>query len=177
LSTNGLTLDERAQDVHDVGVETITVTVNALDPEVVSKIIRFARKNGQTLRGVDAAKVLTESQLTGISRMIALGATVKVNTVLVPGINDAEVARVAEKVARLGAQFINVIPLIPQHQLRDLRAPSCDELAQVRDDAERFLKVFRGCGQCRADACGIPGGKDLGRELFGGEAPHTFSHG
>ncbi|MGN0724743.1 MAG: radical SAM protein [Treponema sp.] len=38
MSTNGLLLDERAQEIIDVGIETLTVTVNSVRPEVEAKI-------------------------------------------------------------------------------------------------------------------------------------------
>ncbi|WP_425057814.1 hypothetical protein [Sporomusa carbonis] len=66
----------------------------------------------------------------------------------------------------MGASFINIIPLIPQHEFRNHRPPDCRELKAARTAAEEYLPVFRHCRQCRADACGIPGGTDFTDKLY-----------
>jgi nitrogen fixation protein NifB len=47
------------------------------------------------------------------------------------------------------------MPLIPQAEFADLRAPSEGELATVRDANQHILGQFRHCSQCRADAVGL----------------------
>ena len=102
---------------------------------------------------------------------------VKINIVLIPGVNEHHIEEVARVTAGVGASLINVIPLIPQHDLRNCRPPDCQELNVARIAAEKYLPVFRHCKQCRADACGIPGTKmDLAGELYDEPRP-TFSHG
>ena len=39
MSTNGLLLNERAQEVIEAGIDTLTVTVNAVDPAIEAKMI------------------------------------------------------------------------------------------------------------------------------------------
>ena len=77
-----------------------------------------------------------------------------------------------------GAHRINLIPLIPQHELAGLRAPTCRELETAREAAQQHLEVFRHCKHCRADTCGIPGqSQDFGSLLYGQSVETTFSHG
>jgi nitrogen fixation protein NifB len=84
---------------------------------------------------------------------------------------------VARLTAEVGASLINIIPLIPQHELINNRAPDCEELRAAREAAEQRLPVFRHCKHCRADACGIPGsGVDLADKLYCQSEP-VFSHG
>ena len=102
---------------------------------------------------------------------------VKINTVLIPGINDRHIGEIARVTLEAGASMMNIIPLIPQNEMSDLRAPDCIELNEARESAEEYLPVFRHCRQCRADACGIPGkGEDFGASLYEHRAD-TFSHG
>jgi nitrogen fixation protein NifB len=73
--------------------------------------------------------------------------------------------------------MINLIPLIPQNEMKDRAAPTCEELNRARETVEKYLTVFRHCQHCRADACGIPGkGQDLAGMLYTTQA-ETFSHG
>ncbi len=178
LSTNGLLLDRKAQDIWDAGVRTITVTVNAVDPEVLVNICSNIVLDGKQYEGITAAQLLIDAQKRGIKKMAELGAVIKINIVLIPGINDSHIAEIAKTVQELGAAIINLIPLIPQHEMSDYPAPSCQELNKAREAAEAYLPVFRHCQHCRADACGIPGREDLSRLLYEhGEMEQTFSHG
>lgn len=177
LSTNGLLLEEKAKRIVDAGVRTVTVTVNAVDPQVLQHICAYINYNGQVLTGLAAARWLILAQLAGIEKIVRLGAIVKINTVLVPGINDSCIGDVARLTAEVGASLINIIPLIPQHELINNRAPDCEELRAAREAAEQRRPVFRHCKHCRADACGIPGsGVDLADKLYCQSEP-VFSHG
>lgn len=179
LSTNGLLLEEKAERVVAAGVRTITVTVNAVDPAILVQLCKWIVWKGKKLTGTEAAERLIANQLAGIRKVSALGATVKVNSVLVPGINDRHIGAIAEAVREAGASIINIIPLIPQHDLADVPPPDVGQVAAARAEAARHLAVFSHCARCRADACGVPGGRDRSGELHGDElaAESTFSHG
>ena len=179
MSTNGLQLLEKADEVIEVGIDTLTVTVNSVDPAIQEKINEFINWHGKRIYGREAAEILIENQLKGIEKVSAAGVTVKVNTVLIPEINRDHVPVVAKTVADLGATIYNIIPLIPQHNLDWCSAPSCEELYAVRAEAEKHIKVFRHCQRCRADAIGIPGGKDISKQIYLKEVKldNTFSHG
>lgn len=179
LSTNGLLLPRHAEDILAAGVRTVTVTVNAVDPAIEARISPAIAYEHRRLDGEVAAARLIANQLEGIARVVALGATVKINTVLIPGVNDTHVGEVAARVAAAGAHLINIIPLIPQHGFADLAPPGARALALARREAGRHLRVFTHCQRCRADACGVPGISDYSAGLYGDDlaAEPTFSHG
>lgn len=177
LSTNGLLLEEKAERLVTVGVKTVTVTVNAVEPEVLQKIVSHVQYHNQYLTGIYAARFLIAAQLAGIRKVTSLGAVVKVNTVLIPGVNDHHITHVAEVTANCGASLLNIIPLIPQHEFAGYPPPDCRQLGLAREAAEKSLPVFRHCQHCRADACGIPGRNlDLSSKLYD-QPIETFSHG
>ena len=158
LSTNGLLLPERAERLWSLGVRTLTVTLNTVDPEVGAHIYAYVECSGTVLNGIEGAALLLESQLTGMARAIRLGLVVKVNSILIPGVNDdGHLERVARTARELGAHVQNITPLIPLGRFRDLQPPSCDELRSTRRRCERTIAQFRHCRQCRADSVGIPG--------------------
>ncbi len=182
LSTNGFCLPRQVDRIAEIGIETITVTVNAVDPEIEAKINEFViDENGVKHEGIEGAELLLKNQLEGIRRAAELGIVVKINSVLCPGINDEHIEEVAKKTSELGASILNIIPLIPQNGMADVPAPDCRMLDEVRKKAGRHIEVFRHCQHCRADALGIPGsGKDLHTELYKDrteEVAETFSHG
>ncbi len=179
MSTNGLLLYERADEIIDVGIDSLTVTVNAVDPEIESKLNKFILYHGKRYDGVEGAKILIENQLKGIKKVADAGITVKVNTVLVPEINGEHIERIAMTVSELGAKIYNIIPLIPQYELAGYREPTCAEIDGARTRAGKYIDVFRHCQRCRADAIGVPGQKDVGQQIYQKRisVKETFSHG
>jgi nitrogen fixation protein NifB len=180
MSTNGLLLAKRAQEVIDAKIDSLTVTVNAVDPQIEAQINECVHFEGQVLYGEEAAAVLIENQLAGIAAVAAAGVTVKVNAVLIPGVNDAHIATIARTVSAAGAKIMNIIPLIPQAKMAHIAAPTCAQIDSARVSAEPFVDVFRHCQHCRADAIGIPGGRDYGEQIYlkrASTAKQTFSHG
>jgi nitrogen fixation protein NifB len=179
MSTNGLLLPEFAQDIIDVGIDSLTVTVNAVNPEIQARICSGIVWRGKRYEGIEAAKILIENQLSGIKSVTDSGITVKVNTVLIPEINAQHVPLLAKTVADMGAKIYNIIPLIPQQKLDWCSEPSCELLNRVRTEAEQYINVFRHCQRCRADAVGIPGGEDFSKAIYIRPVlqENTFSHG
>ncbi len=179
MSTNGLLLAEKAQEVIDADIDSLTVTVNAVDPEIEARLNRGILWHGKHYTGVEAAEILIRNQLEGIRKVSAAGITIKVNTVLVIGINDNHIEEIAKTVKEAGASIYNIIPLIPQHELKDYPAPTCAQIDGARLRAQKYIDVFRHCQRCRADAIGIPGEKDYGDQVWVSRIAHkdTFSHG
>ena len=179
MSTNGLLLNERAQELIDLGIDTLTVTVNAVDPAIQAKIISGIYYHGKKYEGEEAAKILIENQLAGIRKMAQAGVTIKVNTVLIMEINRGHIREIAKTVSEAGATMYNIIPLIPQHQFKDFEEPKCVDIDGARREAEEFIDVFRHCQRCRADAVGIPGQTDYGDQIYLKRLnpKETFSHG
>jgi nitrogen fixation protein NifB len=162
VASNGLLLSEKVERLIEVGVTSVTVTINAVEAEVGAKIYSFVRYHDKTYKGVEGAKLLIENQFLGVKKASDAGLNVKVNTVLIPEVNFEQIKEVARKSAENGAILMNIIPLIPLHRFEKERAPECDELTMARTIAEEFLPQFRLCRQCRADAIGIPGKEPCG---------------
>lgn len=183
LSTNGLKLKEKAKRLADLNVKTVTVSIHAVNPRIAVKIYSHVRINGKLLYGIEASNHLIQAQLSGIEEVVKRGLVVKVNTVLVPGINQKHIETVARTVHGVGASIINIIPLIPQHKLSHVPPPTCEQLKRARERVERIMPVFRHCQRCRADAVGILGGDDFTKRIFKelGKTPPiyagNFSHG
>ncbi len=159
LSTNGLNLPKYVDRLKALGVKFITVTINAVDPEIGAKMYSFIVYEGKVLRGVAAAKRMIENQLEGVRRAAEAGMLVKVNTVMVPDVNADHIPEVAKRVKEAGAYIINIIPLIPVPgtHFADLRAPTPRERKELQELCEPKIKQMRHCRQCRADAIGLLG--------------------
>lgn len=179
MSTNGLLLYEKADEVIDIGIDSLTVTVNAVEPEIEAKLNKYIIYHEKRYDGEEGAKILIENQLKGIRKVADAGITVKVNSVLVPEINGDHIEVIAKTVKEAGASIYNIIPLIPQAELSDQKAPICAKIDEARTRASKYIDVFRHCQHCRADAVGVPGKSEYGDQIYQRRisTKETFSHG
>ncbi len=155
MSTNGLLLPEKLEDILRVGVSTLTVTINAIDPEIQAKIVDHIIYHGKVYRGVEGAEIQIKNQLEGVEAAVKAGLVVKVNTVLIPGINDKHVIEIAKKLYELGVYIMNIMPLINQGAFANLEPPTAEERKAVQQACEPYVLQMRHCRQCRADAYGL----------------------
>lgn len=156
VASNGLNLSEYVDDLTDIGVKHVTVTINSVDPLITSRIIKWVRFNNRVYRGIDAAKILIEKQLLAVELLVKNGINVKINSIVIPGINDLHIPVVAQTVARLGADVINCMPLHPVEETEffALNKPDHEMMQKVRWAVSRNMKVIKHCQMCRADAAG-----------------------
>ncbi|KJR49383.1 Nitrogenase FeMo-cofactor synthesis FeS core scaffold and assembly protein NifB [Desulfosporosinus sp. I2] len=155
ISTNGLLLPEKIEELAEIGVSHITVTINTLDEKIGAKIYSYVRWEEKTLIGPDAARILINNQLAGLELASKAGMTIKVNTVLMPGINDQLLYSLGMEIKKRGAHLHNVMPLIPQGKLAHIKAPTQELLANSRCILGSLLPQMTHCQQCRADAIGV----------------------
>lgn len=158
VSTNGLALPERVGDLVAVGVRSLTVTINAVMPETADAVYAWVSgPGGERLKGIDGAHRLLERQWDGLARAVRAGLVVKVNSVLIPGVNDMELPAVAMLAAECGAHLSNILPLIPQARFRATKPPGPADIHAARAACGEYLSQMTHCSQCRADACGLIG--------------------
>ncbi|HLN25524.1 MAG TPA: nitrogenase cofactor biosynthesis protein NifB [Patescibacteria group bacterium] len=170
LSTNGLALPDYVDQIKDFNVDHVTITISMVDPEIGEQIYPWIFYNHRRWTGRDAAKILHERQMEGLEALTSAGILVKVNSVLIPGVNDHHMAEINRVVKSKGAFLHNVMPLIsdPAHGthygLTGQRGPTPMELQAVQEQLEGGAKLMRHCRQCRADAVGLLG-EDLGSDF------------
>ena len=159
VSTNGLALPDSARRLYDLGVRFLTVTMNACDPEIGAKIYSMVSYDGKKYNGIEGATILMQRQTEGIKLCVELGMVVKVNIVMIPGINSDHIPDLVRYVKGLGAYIVNILPLIPVEgtPFENIRAPTPLERKDLMDRCALDAKMMRHCRQCRADAIGLLG--------------------
>jgi nitrogen fixation protein NifB len=157
LATNGLGLPPHVQELADLKVSHISVTVNAVDPEIGQQIYSWVRDGKVVYRGLKAAELLLSRQLESIAALKARGMTVKVNTIIIPGVNDHHVPALAKKMAELGVDILNLMPMYPNAgtPFADIPEPPKALMANLRAEATQYLPQMHHCTRCRADAVGL----------------------
>jgi nitrogen fixation protein NifB len=167
ISTNGLLLPEKIDLLQKYGVDNITVTLNAIDPEIGSRIYQFVNYKGKRYHGLEAAKILLDNQMMGIKMAIDRKMIVKINTVYIPGINEKHIPEIARKVGEMGVYTFNVIPLIAQYKFADITPPTPEMKRKMQDECAQYVRQMRHCQRCRADAIGMLG-KDVQSCIYAG---------
>ncbi|MFZ5642593.1 MAG: nitrogenase cofactor biosynthesis protein NifB [Bacillota bacterium] len=157
LSTNGLMLPDYAGELVSLGVSHVTVTVNCLDPVIGQKIYRQVDYRGHRYDGLAGAGLLIGSQMEGIKYLVGRGVLVKVNIVMIKGINDFHIPDIVKKMRTLGVFISNIMPLIPARGslFEDLPRADVKELNDMRVACQADLRQMFHCRQCRADAIGM----------------------
>ncbi|WP_128916417.1 nitrogenase cofactor biosynthesis protein NifB [Bradyrhizobium nanningense] len=163
LSTNGLALPDYVDTIVKAKIDHVTITINTIDPEIGAKIYPWIFFNHKRHTGVEAARILAHRQLQGLEMLSNRGILCKINSVMIPNINDEHLIQVNKAVTSRGAFLHNIMPLIsaPEHGtafgLKGQRGPTTQELKAVQDACEGQISMMRHCRQCRADAVGLLG--------------------
>lgn len=157
LSTNGTLLEENVPWLVNMGFKNLTVSMSTAKSSTASKIYEWARVGENILTGERMGSIIVDAQLRGISKAADAGITVKVNSILIPTVNQDDIIALAEIIADAGASLQNIVPLVPNDLLHKLKPPGNDLLETMRSQASRFINQFRHCKQCRSDVVGLPG--------------------
>lgn len=159
LSTNGLLLPQYANDLIELGVSHVTVTMNAIDPKIGAKIYKYVNYMGVNYYGEAAAAILMSNQLAGIKMLTSKGIICKVNIVMLKGINDEHIPEVVKKVKEIGGTITNIMQLIPVQGsvFENLPLVSNQEIMTMRKKCGETMSQMYHCKQCRADAIGTLG--------------------
>lgn len=159
VATNGLNLEPYVEQLAKIKVSHVSVTVNAVDPVIVEKIYSWIRDGKHVLGAREGSKILLERQLRGIRALKNNGVAVKINSIILPGINDHHMEEISKKMAELNVDILNCIPYYPNEgaNFKDMKEPSASMVAMVRKAAGKHIRQMHHCTRCRADAVGLLG--------------------
>ncbi len=165
LSTNGLMLPQYGPELIELGIRHVTVTVNCLDPAVGAQIYHHVSWGGTCHTGAAGAQILIDNQMAGIGFLAEQGVLVKVNLVMINGLNDRQIPVVVRQVKQLGASLANIMPLLPVtgSAFAARPAPAPEEVQALRALCQTELPQMTHCRQCRADAVGLLGNDQSAR--------------
>ena len=139
LTTNGHLLESLAAPLAAAGLNRVTVSMDAVDPDTFARITRVPRSYERVLAGVHAA------QAAGLG-------PVKINCVLLRGFNDAQIEPFAEFSRRQGVivRFIEFMPLEEPSAAEDARNWKPGTVVTM-DEIVARLNAWR-------PSCGVPAG-------------------
>ncbi|MFY9843285.1 MAG: radical SAM protein [Terriglobales bacterium] len=159
VATNGLNVEPYVAELTQLQVSHVTFTVNAVDPEIGAQIYAWVRDGRAIYRNEAGASLLWERQKQAIAALKNNGVIVKINTIVVPGINDTHTEDVAIEMRALGADIMNCIPLYPVKDtpFEDREQLGAEPIRRLRKTVQAYLPQMKHCTRCRADAVGLLG--------------------
>lgn len=162
LSSNGLCIAPFIEELDELGVKFVTLTINAVDPEILSKVYAWARYQGRTYRGLEAGKLMLERQMEALEELKRRQFTVKVNSVVIPGVNDWHLPELARHLSAFKIDRMNCIPLIPTAEtpFAEFHEPTAESMDGLRKNVSQYVPLMTHCNRCRSDAAGLLGQED-----------------
>jgi nitrogen fixation protein NifB len=140
-------------------VSHVTVTVNAVDPEIGSRIYAWMRLGKRVIRAEQGAEILLARKLEAIRGLKKRNIIVKVNSIILPGINEDHIEAVARKMKELDVDLFNCMPYYPStgSEFEHLAEPAAETVNAIRKSAGEHVRQMRHCTRCRSDAVGLLG--------------------
>jgi nitrogen fixation protein NifB len=156
VASNGLDVEPYVAELEDLGVTHVTITVNAMTPETAAHVYAWVRYRKRIHTGTDAAHLIIERQNTALQRLAASKVMLKINTIVIPGVNDHEIDSIAYAARDIGADIMNCMPLYPAADtvFAGIPQPSDEAMDALRAHVATVLPQMTHCTRCRADACG-----------------------
>lgn len=159
VSSNGLGITPHIEALAEIEVSHVTITVCSVDPTIGKHIYSWVRDGNIVYRGEQGAKLLQQRQIEAIKKLQEHGIIVKVNFIVIPGINDHHAEEVASTMKELGVDLLNCMAMFPNVNtpFGHLSQPDKASMKKIRDMSEGYLPQMRHCTRCRADAVGLLG--------------------
>jgi nitrogen fixation protein NifB len=157
VSSNGMGIGPYIEAMAEIEVSHVTITVCAVDPEIGKRIYSWVSDGNVVYRGREGARLLLSRQIAAIKKLKKFGITVKVNCIVIPGVNDHHVEAVASKMKEMGVDLLNCMAMFPNVNtpFAHIPQPDKDMMEEHRKTGERYLPQMRHCTRCRADAVGL----------------------
>jgi GTP 3',8-cyclase len=125
LTTNGVLLEKMAPDLYAAGVQRLNISLDSLNPETFGQITRCGELS-RVLAGIETAK--------------SCGFPIKLNMVVMRGINDHEILDFAAlaTISATTVRFIEYMPAIRAYNWQRMVVPGAEILERV---AQRFTLI------------------------------------
>ncbi len=159
VASNGLGIVEHIDELVELKVSHVTLTINTMNPVTGAKIYRWVRMGDRVYRGLAGSELLLARQMQALQELHKTTVAVKVNSIVLPGVNDAEIGAIAKHVRAMGADIMNTMAMVPVKgtPFESLGEPSAALMTKARRAAAVSLPQMEHCTRCRADACGLVG--------------------
>lgn len=128
ITTNGILLEEKIKDLKEAGLIGVNISLDTLDEDIFNKITR----------GGEIKKVIN-----GIKKSLSLGLKVKINSVIIKGINEDSIYQLAEltKSNKIDVRYIELMPIGEGKKYQGLNNNEILEKLKNRYNLEEYFEI------------------------------------
>lgn len=159
--TNGFYVPLYENELKNSCIDYMTVTVNSIYPETLSRIYDFLIYDGRKITGLEMGILIQQLQKKSLEIISdCSGITLKINIVIIPGVNDTEVIDIIRETIKYNVHIYNFIPVIPTNgtKFEGVEAWGEKQINELKNKVRvQFPNILLKdkCHRCRADACGV----------------------
>lgn len=126
LTTNGFLLPAQAAKLKKAGLRRVNISLDSLNQDTLNYIVQ---------------KDVLEQVLTGINAAVAAGLSIKLNSVILRGINDHEIVSLFEYAKGIGAQIRYIEYMENSHASNALQGLRSDEIIAILGKSYPFIPI------------------------------------
>lgn len=152
ITTLGLGLAGCIDELAENGVVQLTVLMDGVRPETIARLYTWIRPGTKNIPISEASVLLIEEQAKGLAATRSAGIEASVLTTVYPGVNEAEIEEISQKVSGLGVQSMILAPgkgRLPDGEVLDpLPLDAMDRLVMKAERHLRSVSLHRPKSGC-----------------------------
>ncbi len=164
ITTLGIGSGQYVELLAEKGLRQVTLLVDTIDPKTAKLLYAWIRPGTKTVPLAEGVEILISEQARAVIAFAWAGLTVRVRTTIYPGYNHDQAAKIAQRMAALGAASMTLVPYRPaggEHTL--LEAPGKELMATLRDQAAKHIEIKADPERIRPETGPARGAADCGR--------------
>lgn len=131
LTTNGFLLPSQAQKLKEAGLKRVNISLDSLERETLHYI---------------AQKDVLHQVLSGVQAAVDAGLSVKINSVILRGINDHEIVSLFDYARKIGAQIRYIEYMENTHATTAIQGVRSDEIIDTLGKIYPIISIEKGSG-------------------------------
>ena len=141
VTTLGLNAEKQAKSLAEAGVTSVILLVNAVEQKVANRLYSWIRPGRKTIPLSQATEFLMAEQQHAVTVFKKKNFTVTARTTVYPGVNDNHIEEIAERMAELGADAMQLVPCRNSKGMEEplLTAPTSKAMQQFQKTAAKYL--------------------------------------
>lgn len=129
VNTNGILLKEKAEELAELNVKIVSISMNAIYEETFKRLYsRIIKNESIVVDNKEISNIMLEGQIAGMNKCIELGILVRVNVVYYPDINEADIFEIARLCKSKGIKELKIFAGIKNSKMRNVRTPTGSEM-------------------------------------------------
>ena len=141
ISTNGLLLKDKIDDLIRLNVKTVDVSINSLYAETSGRLYSRIIKDDRIITDRNRiSEELLNNQIEGVKACLKNGIEVMVNTVCLLSINGTDVINIGSLCRELGVESMRLISSSPDGKLKGVRIPDMSEMSMFYETLSKSMQ-------------------------------------